>query len=127
MKESEAKKVTKKWGYELWFELNDKYCYKKIFIKAGTRTSFQYHEKKMETMYILSGKGKFLIENELGEVKEEIMETGEFITILPPKKHRVIALTDLILLECSTPEVDDIIRIDDDYGRKDGKIEEEHK
>jgi len=120
------KTVYKPWGKEIWLELNDKYCYKRIYINAGTKTSYQYHEKKLETNYIISGTAEVWLENDDGIVEKKLMEPGDFFTVTPPKKHRVIAVTDIILQEVSTPEVDDVIRIEDDCGRSSGKIEHEH-
>lgn len=120
------KTVTKPWGKEEWLELNDAYCYKRIYINAGYKTSFQYHEKKRETNYLISGKAEVWLENDMGEIEKKIFNAGEFFNVLPPKKHRVIALTDIILQEVSTPEVNDVIRIEDDANRKDGLIEGEH-
>lgn len=119
--------VTKPWGKEVWIELNDVYCYKRIYINAGYKTSLQYHEKKKETNYIISGTAEVWLENEHGIIEKKIMKENDFFNVLPPKKHRVIALTDLILQEVSTPEVDDVIRIEDDTNRVDGRIEGEHK
>lgn len=118
--------VYKPWGKELWLELNEKYCYKRIYINAGTKTSFQYHEKKVETNFIIEGTAEVWLENDEGEVEKKIMKSGEFFTVHPPKKHRVIAITDVILQEVSTPEVDDVVRITDDTSRGNGKIEHEH-
>ncbi len=121
-----SKRVENPWGWELWLEHNDRYCYKRIFIKAGTRTSFQYHKKKLETNFIISGKAEVWLENDEGEIEKTMMTAGDYFTVSPPKKHRVIALTDVILQECSTPEVDDVIRIQDDTSRGEGKIASEH-
>ena len=118
--------VKKPWGREEWLELNEQYCYKRIYLNAGTKTSFQYHKKKLETNYIISGKAEVWLENDFGEIEKKIMSDNDFFTVTPLKKHRVIALTDLILQEVSTPHVDDIIRIEDDTNRKDGRINSEH-
>ena len=120
------KVVSKPWGKEIWLELNDKYCYKRIYINAGTRTSYQYHENKLETNYIIDGKAEVWLENDEGVVEKKVMIKDQFFTVIPPRKHRVIALTDLILQEVSTPEVDDVIRIEDDSGRGTGRINSEH-
>lgn len=119
--------INKPWGREEWLELNDKYCYKRLYINAGYKTSYQYHIKKYETNYIISGTAEIWLENDNGVVEKKTMYAGDYFNVSPPKKHRVIALTDLILQEVSTPEVDDVIRIEDDTNRKDGKLEEEHK
>ena len=120
------KTVIKPWGKEEWLELNDRYCYKRIYINSGYKTSYQYHEKKRETNYIISGTAEIWLENDDGIVEKKIMNAGEYFNVTPPKKHRVIALTDIILQEVSTPEVDDVIRLEDDANRKDGKIDGEH-
>lgn len=121
------KTVGKPWGKEVWLELNDRYCYKRIYINAGHRTSFQYHEKKHETNYIISGEAEVWLENEKGEVEKKIMKANDFFPVPPPRKHRVIAITDIILQEVSTPEVDDVIRLEDDANRGNGRIESEHQ
>lgn len=121
------KTVDKPWGKEVWLELNDRYCYKRIYINAGHRTSFQYHEKKHETNYIISGEAEVWLENDNGEIEKKKMKADDFFNVIPPKKHRVIALTDLVLQEVSTPEVDDVIRIEDDAARGNGRIASEHQ
>jgi len=120
------KVVYKPWGKEVWLELNDKYCYKRIYINAGTKTSYQYHNKKLETNFIIDGTAEVWLENDDGVVEKSIMKSGDYFTVIPPRKHRVIAITDIILQEVSTPEVDDVIRISDDTNRGDGKIAYEH-
>jgi len=122
----EPKIVEKPWGREEWLALNDKYCYKRIYINAGTKTSFQYHEKKLETNYIISGEAEVWLENEVGEIEKIVMKANDYFNVIPPRKHRVIAKTDLILQEVSTPHVNDVIRIQDDNNRADGRIESEH-
>jgi quercetin dioxygenase-like cupin family protein/dTDP-glucose pyrophosphorylase len=121
-----TKTIYKPWGKEVWLELNDQYCYKRIYINAGTKTSYQYHNFKLETNYIIEGEAEVWLENKEGIVEKKKMFPGDYFTIHPPKKHRVIALTDVILQEVSTPHVDDVIRIEDDSARGDGKIEHEH-
>jgi NDP-sugar pyrophosphorylase family protein/mannose-6-phosphate isomerase-like protein (cupin superfamily) len=121
------KTIYKPWGKEEWLELNDKYCYKRIYINAGYKTSYQYHHFKRETNFIISGEAEIWLENDEGVVEKKIMRAGEYFNVTPPKKHRVIAITDIILQEVSTPEVDDVIRIEDDTNRIDGKIDGEHQ
>lgn len=113
--------VMKPWGHETWLFLCDRYCYKRIHINAGHRTSKQYHNHKLETNYIISGEAKVL----LGDVWHD-MKADDFFTVQPGIVHRVVAVTDIILQEVSTPEVDDVIRIEDDANRPDGRIETEH-
>lgn len=137
MLEEQAKTVVKPWGKEVWLELNDNYCYKRIYINAGKQTSLQYHKQKRETNYIIEGEAEVWMENPIGETILDLngikyrfsvtkMGRNSFFTVVPPTIHRIKALTDLVLQEVSTPEVDDIIRIQDDTGRTDGKIDSEH-
>lgn len=118
--------VNKPWGCEMWLELNDRYCYKRIFINSGHRTSLQYHNQKMETNYIISGEADVTLEKD-GVLETKRMKANDFFTVCPPQKHRIYAITDLILQEVSTPEVDDVVRIEDDNNRPDGRIDNEHQ
>jgi choline kinase/mannose-6-phosphate isomerase-like protein (cupin superfamily) len=120
------KTVIKPWGKEEWLELNNQYCYKRIYINAGYKTSYQYHNIKRESCYLISGQAEIWLENDEGVIEKKIMTAGDFYNVAPTKKHRVIAITDIILQEVSTPEVDDVIRIEDDTKRSDGKIDGEH-
>ena len=120
------KVVTKPWGKEIWLVMNDIYFYKRIYINAGHQTSFQYHKKKLETNYIIEGEAIIWLENDQGVITKTKMLKDDYFTVRPPKKHRVIAITDIILQEVSTPEVDDVIRIEDDSDRGDGKIDSEY-
>jgi NDP-sugar pyrophosphorylase family protein/quercetin dioxygenase-like cupin family protein len=121
------KVIHKPWGKEEWLALNEFYCYKRIYINAGYKTSYQYHQFKHETNYIIEGTAEVWLENNEGVVEKKIMHAGEFFDVTPPKKHRVIAITDIVLQEVSTPHVDDVFRINDEFHRADGKIEAEHK
>ena len=123
---NKSKIVNKPWGKEEWLELNDHYCYKRIYINNGFRTSLQYHVEKHETNYIISGKAKLIIGLDANNLKEYFLSEGDFITIPPGTIHRFVAITDLILQEVSTPHVDDCIRIEDDTQRDNGRIESEH-
>jgi choline kinase/mannose-6-phosphate isomerase-like protein (cupin superfamily)/thiamine kinase-like enzyme len=120
------KVVHKPWGKEEWLELNDAYCYKRIYVNAGYKTSFQYHNFKKETNYVIDGTAEIWLENDEGVIEKKIMKGGDFFNVTPPKKHRVIAITDIILQEVSTPEVDDVVRINDEFNRADGNVDAEH-
>jgi mannose-6-phosphate isomerase len=124
---TEMKVVTKPWGEENWLQLNDRYCFKRIVMKAGHRSSLQHHEKKHETNFIVSGKVALEIQNGDGEMETWHLGPGDLFTVPPPRIHRVNALTDIVMLEVSTPEVDDVVRHADDAGRGDGRIESEHQ
>ena len=124
---SDAAKIVKKpWGQEEWLELNDRYCFKRITIFAGSRTSLQYHMKKLETNYLESGEAELTLENQHGELCVTKIVQGSRATISPGKLHRIKALTDIVLMEVSTPEVDDVVRVEDDTKRPDGRIQAEH-
>lgn len=118
--------VYKPWGKEEWLEHNEYYCYKRIYINKGYRTSYQYHNEKVETNYIISGIAEIWLENDNGIVNITEMKAGDFFTVKNKRKHRVIAKTDIILQEVSTPQVDDVVRLSDDTNRDDGKITQEH-
>jgi mannose-6-phosphate isomerase-like protein (cupin superfamily) len=106
------KYVEKPWGHELWLAVNDKYAMKKLTVFAGHSLSLQYHEEKMETMYCVGGEGHL----ELNEVKIP-MVPGVVMTIYPKDVHRLSAVEDLTIIECSTPELDDVVRLEDNYNR----------
>jgi mannose-6-phosphate isomerase len=120
------KEVKKPWGKEIWLELNDRYCYKRIHIQAGCKTSLQRHIQKLETNYVIEGEAEVWLEDDDGTIRLRRVTKDDVFTVHPPKVHRVVALTDLILQEVSTPEVDDVVRLQDDFGRPDGRIECEH-
>lgn len=110
------KTVKKPWGYEEWLVLNDKYCLKRLYVNAGEKLSLQYHNKKTETMILEKGECDLAI---VGRMK--IMQKDMPYTILPQQVHRVIARTDTVILEVSTPEVDDVVRLADNYDRAEKK------
>jgi len=124
--EGEAKVVHKPYGKEIWLELNEFYCTKRIYMNAGTRASYQYHNKKHETNYIISGEAEVWLENDEGVVEKIRVKANDYYVVRPLRKHRIIAITDIVLQEVSTPQVDDVVRLEDDHGRGDGKIESEH-
>ena len=104
--------VNKPWGYEKWIGGGKSYFLKEILMRAGFKSSLQYHKVKEETNYILSGQGVLT----MGD-KTLALSPGVAFHITPKVVHRVEAITDLRMVEASTPEVDDVIRLQDDYGR----------
>ncbi|MCW2275921.1 cupin domain-containing protein [Rhodoblastus acidophilus] len=109
--------TVKPWGRELLIVANERYALKDIFIKAGTRSSLQYHERKLETILLLSG--RLTLESGTGDGPYATRDytAGESYSISPGMHHRVTAQEDTRLIEVSTPELDDVVRIHDDYGR----------
>jgi mannose-6-phosphate isomerase len=109
----DAKRVEKPWGYELIWAHSEQYCGKLLFVRAGEQLSLQFHNRKDETIYVHQGR----IEIQLGEAAPEIVEAGAAFRIRPGMVHRWRALEDAIVLEASTPELDDVVRLEDRYGR----------
>ena len=120
-------RVNKPWGYELWLELNEHYAFKLIHMKKGFQSSLQWHEKKVETNYVIEGEAEVLLQDENGEMESRVYKVGEGWCVPLKTKHRVIAKTDYTALECSTAHLNDCIRFEDDSGRSGGKIESEHE
>jgi mannose-6-phosphate isomerase len=115
---SEPQKVEKPWGHELIFVVTDRYAGKLIFVKAGESLSLQFHKVKDEAWYILEGRAQL----ELGAPGErvlasEVVGRGASFRFQPGTVHRVQALEDTTIVEVSTPELDDIVRLEDRYGR----------
>jgi mannose-6-phosphate isomerase len=109
----EVKIVPKPWGEERWLAVTDRYAAKLLFIQKGKRLSLQYHERKHETQYLQSGRLRYTLDG-----TEMIAEPGTTIILPPGTVHRMEALEDACIFEVSTPELDDVVRIEDDYGRK---------
>jgi quercetin dioxygenase-like cupin family protein len=115
----------KPWGKEIWFANTDKYAGKILEIMKGHRYSLQYHEKKMETQYIFAGKVRLTYGKDRDSLEEKILEPGDKFHIPPLTLHRIEALEDSKIFEVSTSELDDVIKLHDDYGRE-GKEQDEN-
>ena len=109
--------VEKPWGREIWVAHTDKYALKIIEFNKGSRSSLQYHYRKHEHIYIDQGKVEMEWENDQGQMERRVMEPPDVIENKPGRKHRVTALENARLIEVSTPEMDDVQRVEDDYGR----------
>ncbi|MBC8432929.1 MAG: cupin domain-containing protein [Desulfobacterales bacterium] len=110
--------IDKPWGKEELLEQNDRYMTKRLTMNKGHRCSMQYHQKKVETVYLLSGKLKIIVGNSMQSLEEIIMKPHDFLTIDKHQIHRMEAVEDSVYLEASTPELDDVVRLEDDYQRK---------
>lgn len=110
--------VDKPWGKEELIEYNDNYVVKKLYIKANECCSMQYHELKRETIYVLKGKIKLYIGKDINNLEIKEMIPGDKITITPYTIHRMEGIDDSEYLECSTPELWDVIRLQDKYKRE---------
>jgi mannose-6-phosphate isomerase len=113
----EPRRVDKPWGYELIWAHTDRYVGKVLHVEAGHLLSLQYHEQKDETLHMLNGRMKFLVGTSADALEEEVVEPGWSYRITPRTIHRMEALTDVDILEVSTPELDDVVRLEDRYGR----------
>jgi mannose-6-phosphate isomerase-like protein (cupin superfamily) len=113
-----SKFVNKPWGSELIWTHTDRYVGKLITINAGERLSLQFHHEKDESIYVVDGTLNLHLENDDGDVEQIGMGPGEFARVPTGKIHRFEAVTDTKLIEVSTPELDDIVRLEDDYGRE---------
>jgi quercetin dioxygenase-like cupin family protein len=111
-------RVEKPWGYELHWARTDRYIGKLIHVKAGHALSLQYHNLKDETIYLYSGRLLLEIQDGATRVARE-MGPGERVHIAPKTIHRMTALEDCDLFEVSTPELHDVVRLEDRYGRAD--------
>jgi mannose-6-phosphate isomerase len=112
----EPKRVEKPWGYELWWAHTDRYVGKLLHVKAGTQLSLQYHVRKDETIHLFAG-DMVLVLREGDRLVDHRMRPGESYHVVPGTVHRMRAVTDCDVLEVSTPEVEDVVRVEDDFGR----------
>jgi len=130
-------KVAKPWGHELWLNGEDKiFSFKEVHIKAGNQTSLQYHHFKIETNFLYSGTCDLIYNANDAQIANDDVQPDDLGTIAlqsptslhitPETLHRLRAKTDLYLYETSTPHLDDVIRVQDDARRGDGRINSEH-
>ena len=116
---SAVRRVDKPWGHEEIFALVDgKFCGKAIHITAGHSLSLQYHDEKEETISVQSGRLKVEIGLHEDALEEFELEPGESIHLVPLTRHRVTALQDTVMLEASTTQLTDVVRLEDRYGRQ---------
>lgn len=120
MDTSDYAKVEKPWGYELHWAKTDRYVGKILHIDAGHSLSLQYHNRKEETILLWSGRLMFEIEKN-GSLAKVELKPGERIHVPPKTVHRMTALEDCDIFEVSTPELDDVVRLEDRYGREDAQ------
>jgi mannose-6-phosphate isomerase-like protein (cupin superfamily) len=110
------RRVAKPWGEEIIFAETERYAGKVLVVRKGEILSLQYHERKDETFYLARGRARLWIE-EAGRLLETIMNPGDSRRVAPGTRHRLEALEDSELFEVSTPELDDVVRLEDRYGR----------
>ncbi len=113
----ENTKVDKPWGYELRWAITDRYLGKVLHINKGEALSLQYHRQKDECQYILAGAIDMEVGPTEGEMTTRRMRAGDTVHLTPGTRHRLTAVEDTDIFEVSTPEIDDVVRLEDRYGR----------
>jgi mannose-6-phosphate isomerase-like protein (cupin superfamily) len=113
--------VAKPWGFEIVFAENERYAGKILHVEPGHALSLQYHERKDETLYVLTGEVTLLVDADMdGKLKEVTLRAGDSYRIRPGVRHRmsVVSAGACELVEVSSPELDDVVRLEDRYGRE---------
>jgi mannose-6-phosphate isomerase len=111
--------VPKPWGHETIWALSERYVGKILHINAGHELSVQYHNRKDETVYLLAGEIVYRVQRDGDDILDDMkLKVGESFRITPGTIHQMIAVTDCDVLEVSTPEIDDVVRLSDKYGRE---------
>ena len=118
MPQPEARRVDKPWGHERIWAHTDRYVGKMLIIETGKRLSLQRHEIKDESILVREGRLRLYLEDDDGVVREHELGPGEARRIPTGRVHRFEAIERCELVEVSTPELDDVIRIEDDFGRE---------
>lgn len=111
------RRVEKPWGHETIWAHTDRYVGKVLHVKAGHALSLQYHERKDETIHLLRGKLRFFAGPSVESLEEILLREGDSYHVTPGTVHRMEAVTDVEILEASTPDLDDVVRLQDRYGR----------
>ena len=113
----EPRRVDKPWGYELIWAHTEHYVGKVLFVKAGESLSLQYHEQKDESWLVQSGRARLELGAVGGSLEELEIAGGDAFHYAPGTVHRITALEDTTILEVSTPHLEDVVRLEDSYGR----------
>lgn len=109
--------IPKPWGEEILFARTGRYAGKILRIRAGESLSLQYHEKKEESLYLYQGSLRLLLPGESPDRRDRVLQPGEAVHLPPGTQHRLEALTDCVVFEVSSPELEDVVRLEDRYGR----------
>jgi mannose-6-phosphate isomerase len=109
--------IVKPWGAEELLEKNESYVVKRLIMNEDHCCSLQYHEQKHETVYLLEGKLLITHGFTVDQLRETVMLPGDFFVVPPKMIHRMKAVVDSVYLEASTPQLNDVIRLQDNYGR----------
>ena len=115
--DSSTTKVDKPWGYEIRWAITDRYLGKILHINAGEALSLQYHERKDESLLVVKGELDLELDDPNGELRKHRLQVGDTVHIRPGQRHRMTAVSDTDIFEVSTSEIDDVVRLEDRYGR----------
>lgn len=110
-------RIEKPWGYEELVYASERYVFKRLFMKKGEACSLQYHVYKHETVLVHSGKLLVRIGPSLEQMEDAVLGAGDVVVVEPGILHRMTAVQDCVYFEASTPELDDVVRLEDRYGR----------
>jgi len=114
---ADAARVDKPWGHELRWGVTDRYAGKVLHITKGEALSLQYHDRKDEFLYVVTGAIDIELGGPDGALTKHRMKSGDTLHITPGTRHRMTAVEDTDIFEVSTPELDDVVRLEDRYGR----------
>jgi mannose-6-phosphate isomerase len=117
IRRADESRVDKPWGYEIRWAVTDRYLGKIIHVNQGEALSLQYHERKDEWLLVSKGAVDIEIGGLDGELEMRRMRAGDAVHLPPHTRHRVTAVEDSDIFEVSTPEIDDVVRLEDRYGR----------
>jgi mannose-6-phosphate isomerase-like protein (cupin superfamily) len=113
-----AARVEKPWGYELRWAVTDRYLGKLIHVNSGHRLSLQYHVQKDESILVAAGLLDLVLEDDDGRLETHRLSPGMSARVRPGRRHRFVAVEDTDIFEVSSPEIDDVVRLEDRYGRE---------
>jgi mannose-6-phosphate isomerase len=111
------RRVDKPWGHEVIYAVTESYCGKLLYVRAGEALSLQLHRRKDETIYIHEGRAEIELGTGDDDTIRVLVTPGESLRLRPGTVHRMRAIEDTLFLEVSTPELDDVVRLEDRYGR----------
>ena len=112
------RRVDKPWGHEIIWAHTDRYVGKLLVIETGKRLSFQYHEAKDEWIHVLSGRLLVTLEDDDGTIEDRELGPGDGVHVAVHRRHRFTSIETCTLIEVSTPELEDVVRLEDDFGRE---------
>jgi mannose-6-phosphate isomerase len=117
IKRADESRVDKPWGYEIRWAITDRYLGKILHVNKGEALSLQYHERKDECLLISKGAIDMELGGSDGKLEKVRLRAGDTVHLTPGTRHRVTAVEDADIFEVSTPEMDDVVRLEDRYGR----------